>query len=205
MKKLGLFLSTVLLIFSLLFSTSYAENKGTLIDKLKTIKTFEADFVQINQLQGFGEDKYIGKVYIKMKEIALWDYKSPFKSWYLIDNKKLENYDEINNQLLRINSDEIKDHVLLQILTNIDIVTQNFKAKQKDSKTVELYPIKNNVPVKKINILFENDMISKIISIDNSGNVTTFSFNNIIIDKNIPNKVFKKKLPKNVTVFEPDK
>ena len=204
MRKLNLIFSLLLLFSVFMYSESFANGKSPLLDTLKNIKTLEADFTQINKLQDFGEDTYVGKVYIRMKDIALWDYTNPFKSWYLIDNNKLENYDEINNQLLRISSKEISDHVLLQILTNIDKITENFKALQTDKETVELFPIKNNLPVKKIKILFENNIISKVISTDNSGNITTFIFKNIKIDKKIPNKVFKKKLPKDVTVFEPN-
>lgn len=70
MKKL------LLLLFILVCFTAFAEDKKNTdyMKQLSDIKSLSAEFKQINNLKDYGEDIYTGKVYINMKEKALWDY-----------------------------------------------------------------------------------------------------------------------------------
>ena len=77
-----------------------ADKKDSLLNSLSSIKTLSAEFKQVNNLKDFGDDEYTGKVSIKMGEVALWDYKEPYNSWYLITKDKVDYFDEINNQLV---------------------------------------------------------------------------------------------------------
>lgn len=76
MKKL------LLLLFILVCFTAFAEDKKNTdyMKQLSDIKSLSAEFKQINNLKDYGEDIYTGKVYINMKEKALWDYTEPYSS-----------------------------------------------------------------------------------------------------------------------------
>lgn len=184
------------------FTSVYAEdNKSkSLIDNFAEVKTLTADFTQINYLTEFGESTYSGKVYIRMKEKALWDYTEPYKIWYLITDNRIEFYDELANQLMKISTKDVKEQILLQILTDIKSVSKSFKITE-DKNTLKLVPVKD-FGLKSIDITFKDNMISEMKSIDNTNNVSKITFKNIKINEKISNNVFKKKLPKDVEIFE---
>lgn len=196
MKKILLTL-IILLSFNVVFA---AEKKQDLLDNIANIKTFTADFKQINTLKDFGDDEYTGKVYIKMKEKALWDYVEPYSSWYLVTKDNVDYYDEINNQLLKINSKEIKEHILLQVLMDFQKIKSTFSVSQKNN-VVTLKP-KSDTGVIYINIVFNNSVIKKLQSKDNTGNTTEIIFTNVEQDKKISDKVFNKKVPKDATIIK---
>lgn len=195
MKKL------LLLLFIFVCFTAFAEDKKNTdyMKQLSDIKSLSAEFKQINNLKDYGEDIYTGKVYINMKEKALWDYTEPYSSWYLITNTDINHYDEINNQLIKMKTKDYKEYALLQVLMDFSQLSKNFSAEQKDN-TLYLKP-KNDAGLAYINIVFKNDVISEINSKDNAGNLTTITLSKVEIDKKISSSSFKKKLPKDVNVF----
>lgn len=206
-KKGQVNMKKILILFIIMFaalSSAYAENdnksKGSLLDNFAEIKTFTADFTQINYLTEFGESTYSGKVFIKMKDKALWDYTEPYKIWYLITDNRIEFYDELANQLMKISTKDIKEQIVLQILTDIKSVSKSFKITE-DKNTLKLIPVKD-FGLKSIEITFKDNMISEMKSVDNTNNVSKISFTNIKVNEKISNNVFKKKVPKDAEIFE---
>lgn len=195
MKKL------LTLLFTLVCFTAFAEDKvkTDYMQLLSNIKSLSAEFKQVNNLKDYGEDIYTGKVYINMKEKALWDYIEPYSSWYLITNENIDHYDEINNQLVKMKAKDYKEYALLQVLMDFSQLSKSFTAKQKDN-TLSLKP-KNDAGLAYINIVFKDGVISEINSKDNAGNLTTITLSKVEIDKKISDSSFKKKLPKDVNVF----
>lgn len=195
MKKL------LTLLFTLVCFTAFAEDKEKTdyMQLLSNIKSLSAEFKQVNNLKDYGEDIYTGKVYINMKEKALWDYIEPYSSWYLITNENIDHYDEINNQLVKMKAKDYKEYALLQVLMDFSQLSKSFTAKQKDN-TLSLKP-KNDAGLAYINIVFKDGVISEINSKDNAGNLTTITLSKVEIDKKISDSSFKKKLPKDVNVF----
>ena len=195
MKKL------LTLLFTLVCFTAFAEDKEKTdyMQLLSNIKSLSAEFKQVNNLKDYGEDIYTGKVYINMKEKALWDYTEPYSSWYLITTETIDHYDEINNQLVKMKAKDYKEYALLQVLMDFSQLSKSFTAKQKDN-TLSLKP-KNDAWLAYINIVFKDGVISEINSKDNAGNLTTITLSKVEIDKKISDSSFKKKLPKDVNVF----
>lgn len=192
------------LIFTLVCLTAFAEQKENTetidyMKQLSAVKSLYAEFKQVNNLKDYGEDIYTGKVYIKMKEKALWDYIEPYSSWYLITNENIDHYDEINNQLVKMKAKDYKEYALLQVLMDFSQLSKSFSSEQKEN-TLYLKP-KSDVGLAYINIIFKDNIISEIKSKDNAGNLTTITLNNVEIDKKISNSSFKKKLPSDVNVF----
>lgn len=188
------------LLFILVCSMAFAEDNTDYLKQLSGIKSLSAEFKQVNNLKDYGEDIYTGKVYINMKEKALWDYIEPYSSWYLITNDTIDHYDEINNQLIKMNAKDYNEYVLLQVLMDFSQISNNFTSEQKNN-VLFLTP-KNNVGLAYINITFKNNVISEINSQDNIGNLTTITFQKLETDKKINEASFKKQLPKDVNIFK---
>ena len=130
MKKL------LTLLFTLVCFTAFAEDKDNTADYMKqlsAVKSLSAEFKQVNNLKDYGEDIYTGKVYINMKEKALWDYIEPYSSWYLITNETIDHYDEINNQLIKMKAKDYKEYALLQVLMDFSQLSKSFTSEQKDN------------------------------------------------------------------------
>lgn len=193
---------TLILIFTLICFTSFAKDKNSVdyLAQLSAVKSLSAEFKQVNNLKDYGEDIYTGQVYINMKEKALWDYVEPYSSWFLITNETIDHYDEINNQLMKMNTKDYKEYALLQALMDFSKLSDSFTAKQ-EGNVLSLTP-KNDAGLSYINIVFDNNTISEINSKDNIGNLTTITFNKIETDKKIDDTKFKKKLPKDVNIFK---
>lgn len=195
MKKLFI----ILFIFTSL-SVFAADKNSDLVDQLAGIKTLSAEFKQVNTLKDFGDDEYTGKVSIKMGEIALWDYKEPYNSWYLITKNNVKYFDEINNQLVEMDAKELKEYALLQVLMDFKKLSSTFDITSK--KDMLILKPKQDTGVEYINILFKDNQINQLQSKDNTGNTTTITFSKMTIDKSISDSTFKKKLPKDVTVIK---
>lgn len=195
MKKLFI----ILFIFTSL-SVFAADKNSDLVDQLAGIKTLSAEFKQVNTLKDFGDDEYTGKVSIKMGEIALWDYKEPYNSWYLITKNSVKYFDEINNQLVEMDAKELKEYALLQVLMDFKKLSSTFDITSK--KEMLILKPKQDTGVEYINILFKDNQINQLQSKDNTGNTTTITFSKMTIDKSISDSTFKKKLPKDVTVIK---
>lgn len=196
MKKL------LTLLFILVCFNAFAEKKdeSSYIKQLSSIKSLSAEFKQVNNLKEYGEDIYTGKLYINMKEKALWDYIEPYSSWFLITNETIDYYDEINNQLVKMKTKDYKEYALLQVLMDFSMLDKSFTYKQ-EKNTLYLTP-KNDVGLTYINITFKDNIMNEINSKDNAGNLTTIILSNVEIDKKINNDLFKKKLPKDVNIFK---
>lgn len=189
------------LLFTLVCFTAFAENKDNTdyMKQLSAVKSLSAEFKQVNNLKDYGEDVYTGKVYINMKEKALWDYIEPYSSWYLITNETIDHYDEINNQLVKMKAKDYKEYALLQVLMDFSQLSKSFTYEQKKN-TLHLKP-KSDAGLAYINIVFKDGLISEINSKDNTGNLTTISLSKVEIDKKISDSSFKKKLSGDVNIF----
>ncbi len=196
MKKL----LVILIIFSALNVYAAGGKKVNYVESLANIKTFSAEFKQINTLKDFGDDEYSGNVYIKMTEKALWDYTEPYSSWYLVTAKTVDYYDEINNQLVKMNSKEMKEHVLLQVLMDFQKIKTTFNITQQDNM-LTMKP-KTDTGIIYINIIFKDNIIEKLQSKDSNGNTTEIIFSKVVLDKKINDKVFNKKIPKDTTIIK---
>lgn len=186
-------------------------------------KTISANFTQRNIIptssgakfnapelatkNNFIEDIFSGKVYIEIGKNALWDYLSPYKSWYMLDETSISQYDEINNQYIKYNGDEARENVLLQIAILPSSIGKNFavgsaKKKEGGSLEIELLPKKDFGLEKILLTLTKNGIIEKLESKDKASSTTIITFTNMQVDVALPKNIFKKDIPKNATRFE---
>ncbi len=202
MKKLLLFVIAMSLAVH-----SYANDNTTdnttvdIMADVANVKTYSADFVQTNIVKDFGEDVYSGKVYIDMKKRALWDYTEPYITWYLFTNEYVEQFDEVNNQLMRYPNTEDSDSVILQVLMDFSTLSDVFDVEQEGNSTLHLMP-KRDIGLRYMIIEVVAGKIVLIESEDTAGNKTRINFSNVKTNENIDGAVFVKSLPEGVEVFD---
>lgn len=192
--KLKLFVVSIF-IFVSSFAIASDKNSDNLIKDIEAIKTIQSDFIQTNTIKGFGDDEYAGKLYIISKDKALWDYTSPTTSYYLFSKDGLEQYDELNNQLVRYKNIKASDNVLLQLLMDFSTIKSKFKISEVANK-VTLIPLED-VGIQYLDITMSSNgkAILEMFSEDMAGNTTKIAFKKMVIDKPIDETIFKKGLP----------
>lgn len=223
MNKLIIILISFTIPFYLFASDNNKKEAEKLLTTFYKTKTISADFTQRNIIPTSSgakfnapelakknnhiEDIFSGKVYIEIGKEALWDYLTPYKSWYKLDNASITHYDEINNQLIKFNGDEARENVLLQIAILPNSIGKNFavgsaKKKENGSLEIELLPKKDFGLEKILLTLTKNGIIEKLESKDKANSMTIITFTNMQIDKKLPKNIFNKEIPKNATRFE---
>ncbi len=181
----------------------YADDakKVDLLAEVSKITSLQADFTQTNTIKDFGDDIYSGKVYIEMKKKALWDYIDPYLTWYMFSDTVVEQYDEINNQLMRYPITGDSDSVILQVLMDFSSLPNVFDVEQIDNDTIHLQP-KQDIGLRYMEIDFAAGIINSISSEDATGNKTKIIFSNVLTNIDIPESVYLKALPDDVEIFD---
>ncbi|MCA1980344.1 MAG: outer membrane lipoprotein carrier protein LolA [Calditerrivibrio sp.] len=199
---------TFLLLILFFCNPVFAEKKKTqttpsVIDRLKKIETFSADFTQETSIKSFSKDVYTGKLYMVANKAALWDYKSPYRQYYLFNENGMEFYDSSTNQLVIQNKNSSKEaNVILSVLFNLKSLEKNFTVSLNGKSQIQLKP-NVNIGLKYIILsVNKNNDITGIYSEDEAGNITEITFSNIKINKPIDKSIFSVSHPKDAEVFQ---
>lgn len=201
MKKIWLILIAVL--FS---SYSYAESN--LLESLAATKTLTGDFVQTNTYKDPTSsepvsDEYSGNIYVIMGDKALFEYTLPYEIWYLFTKESVESYDSITNQLMKFGKDTQSDNIFLRVLMDFSIIEDNFDVVEKEGNVLYMTPKNEDMGIKYFTItLDDNKKIASMKTEDIMGTNTQLKFKNVKSGSSIPAKIFKKELPKTVTIIE---
>lgn len=194
-----------MLAFLLAASFSFAA-ESPILKELGKVKTLSGDFVQTNYYKEPGSNKtvsdsYSGKVFVVMKDKALFEYTSPYAAWYLFGKGIVETYDSITNQLVKV-KDAAADNIFLKVLTDFSAIGDSFAVKEEKDGALMLEP-KKDLGIKYFEVVIAPDKkISSMKTEDVLGNITEMKFKNMKIDEKIPGKVFDKKVPANAAVIE---
>jgi len=195
MKKIMLMLMIMISV------TCYAETVETVLASLDKIKSYSADFVQKTELEGFGSDTYSGRLYIKSRSKAMWDYQKPYRQFYLFDQKMMQFYDSETKQLMKQKLDPTSN-AFMRLMYNPADMRKDFTATYNDSTNrLTLTPVKKDSGIGAITFTVKNGTITGITTKDQNGNNTSIVLNNIKIDPEIPDSVFSPSVPKDTQIF----
>ena len=204
-RKRKFFCEFVLLLTTIIFGSQlYAQTKtldtiySDLQKKYKTIKSFQADFEQVNFWKELDvEKKSLGKIFYD-KNFLLLDYSEPAGQKMLIDTLAVTIYDSTSNQALisdKIDTELRPDKFIAlywndsekKILENSD----NFSKVELVSETGE-----------KIEVKIKHNLIVGFTFFDDAGNYVKYEFQNIILNKSIPAEIFRINLPEDVNIID---
>lgn len=182
------------------YISSFATAANDPLVLVEGINTMTADFTQTNTIKDFGDDIYEGHLIIKSGEKALWDYHSPFVSWYLFSKETITQYDGANNQVIIYEGNHTLSNILLQILMDIKSVKNQFNITSSDG-VIKLVP-KDDIGIKDIFLKTENGTVTEMTSIDSVGNISKITFKNVKINIPLSDNAFVKKAPKDAEIFK---
>ncbi|MBN2724114.1 MAG: outer membrane lipoprotein chaperone LolA [Deltaproteobacteria bacterium] len=176
------------------------------------IKTFKSDFKQVFSKKFHGDQKpEYGKVYIKKPGKMTWEYTRPEKKLFIVDGKKVWVYEPVQKQALWKNLGDSGLPAPVKFLWgkgnlinefNVKII-KNSKFAGKNESVLKLLPKKKSPHFKSVLFVVDaSGAVKQSIVYDREGNRNRIYFNSIILDKPIPDKLFKFIPPKGIQVLE---
>lgn len=207
MKKIIITIIITLICINLSFSANKKKVKKptppSVVERLKTIDTISAEFIQTTAIKDFSKETYKGRFYLIAGERALWDYYHPYKQYYLFDERGMEYYDSSTNQVIIQNKNSSKEaNVILSVLFNFKEIDKNFTVVVNGKTQIQLKP-KHDIGLKYIIIFVDSkNNLKGIHSEDSNGSVTEIEFSSLEINKKINKAVFDVKYPADAQVFK---
>jgi len=187
------------IIMILMFSiVGYAASVKDVLAGLQKIKSYQADFTQFTEIEGFGEDEYSGKLYIRSGEVALWNYSKPYRQFYLFDEGEMQFYDSDTKQLIKQRLTP-ETNVFMRLMLNPKDIEKDFSVKLVGDK-LEMSPIKD-IGVSKIIFTIKSGIISGISTRDQNGNNTRIELDGIVVNEEIADKTFSPQVPADTEIF----
>lgn len=179
------------------------------------INDLQADFVQSVKFEDF-DKPYVSKGKLSLKKGRMrWDYHEPSRQQIVVDGERLLFYIPEHKQLIKSRvGGESDSHLPLQLLSGASRLDQDFQIsieeepRSDQSLALRLIPKNNKTELTKIvasvapSPQVEGLIIQKVILFEANGNVSTFSFEKMQINKGLSEEVFDLKYPKGTEVIE---
>lgn len=179
------------------------------------INDLQADFVQSVKFEDF-DKPYVskGKLFLKKGKMR-WDYHEPSRQQIVVEGERLLFYIPEHKQLVKSRvGGESDGHLPLQLLSGTSRLDQDFQISLEEeprsdqSISLRLIPKNNKSQLTKViatvgpSPQVEGFVIQKVTLFEQNGNVSTFSFEKIQINKGFSEEVFDVKYPKGTEVIE---
>lgn len=179
------------------------------------INDLQADFVQSVRFEDF-DTPYVskGKLFLKKGKMR-WDYREPSRQQIVVEGERVLYYVPEHKQVVKSRiGGESDSHLPLQLLSGTSRLDQDFQISIEEeprsdrSRSLRLIPKNKETQLIKA-IAFvapspqvEGLIIQKITLFEQNGNVSTFSFEGMQINKGFSEEVFNLKYPKGTEVIE---
>ncbi|MFY9227084.1 MAG: outer membrane lipoprotein carrier protein LolA [Blastocatellia bacterium] len=179
------------------------------------INDLQADFVQSVRFEDF-DTPYLskGKFFLKKGKMR-WDYHEPSRQQIVVEGERLLFYIPEHKQLVKSRvGGESDSHLPLQLLSGTSRLDQDFQIsieeepRSDQSLSLRLIPKNKQTPLTKVvasvapSPQVEGLIIQKVILFETNGNVSTFSFEGMQINKGFSEEIFSLKYPKGTEVIE---
>lgn len=153
--------------------------------ELKDINTYKANFLQTITKNDDTKITYEGLLFIKKPAHILWQYKKP-----IVKNVF------INDYMVVVDEPELEQAIFSQLREDLNFIDILEKAK-KISENKFLALIDN----KEYNLIIENGILKKIDYIDEVENKVEILFNDIDINTDIDNSLFRFEIPSDYDII----
>lgn len=184
-------------------------------DHYKSLKDFQADFIQIARILSYPEDQRSeGKVYLKRDRLMRWDYLKPSKDQYFIRGDHVVFYSPDVKQARRadlggkqgIRSPLVFFEGLKASEADYTLAINTDPAFDRTTRTIlQLTPKdREKTPLLKILLFVDNadHHVARIDQYDLHGNVTELYFKNVRVNQGLPDSFFQFEPPKGVEVID---
>ena len=201
MKKLN---SLLLVLGSLIATPSFADDSQALQDKLATLKSFKAQFSQnVTDPQGQAVMQGEGTIALKQPMMIRWQQTNPDDTLFVSNGDKTYYFDSFAEQVTIMDTHSLIDSTPFVLLTSKDPAQwEKYSVKATDSG-FSVTPNKGvESQVEQLDITFAGNEqgLAKLVVTDNSGQLSSFSFNNAQVNTALDTSTFEFTPPEGVEI-----
>ena len=201
MKKLN---SLLLVLGSLIATPSFADDSQALQDKLATLKSFKAQFSQnVTDPQGQAVMQGEGTIALKQPMMIRWQQTNPDDTLFVSNGDKTYYFDSFAEQVTIMDTHSLIDSTPFVLLTSKDPAQWEKYSVQATESGFSVTPNKGvESQVEQLDITFEGNEqgLAKLVVTDNSGQLSSFSFNNAQVNTALDTSTFEFTPPEGVEI-----
>ncbi|MDC9522206.1 outer membrane lipoprotein chaperone LolA [Pseudoalteromonas sp. Angola-31] len=201
MKKLN---SLLLVLGSLIATPSFADDSQALQDKLATLKSFKAQFSQnVTDPQGQAVMQGEGTIALKQPMMIRWQQTNPDDTLFVSNGDKTYYFDSFAEQVTIMDTHSLIDSTPFVLLTSKDPAQWEKYSVQATDSGFSVTPNKGvESQVEQLDITFASNEqgLAKLVVTDNSGQLSSFSFNNTQVNTALDTSTFKFTPPEGVEI-----
>ena len=168
------------------------------------VDTIQANFVQ-KKKDAFGAVTQEGDIVLKRPTKMRWRFTSGDEQMFVTDGKTLWIYTKADNQVMRITDTSQATSTANTFLTSLDSLDELFDIKllsEEEGQTFELTPKKSGM-YKKIELSLDDELaLKRVVFTDEYGNVTDLSFDKVVENGPVDEKVFTFVPPEGAKVID---
>lgn len=189
------------LVFAAISNVANALPVNDLQELLREINTMSADFSQtVYSEDGVLLQEYKGQMDLKKPDLLRWETNEPDRTLVVTDGNRLWNYDVELEQVTVQDREEDNQSPLAYILNDIDGIEKEYTVELSQDDCYALIPATEKT-FDKIEMCFAKGKLTQLVIHDSLGQISTFDFYKIKLNKNIPLSRFKFTPPKGVDVI----
>lgn len=201
MKKLN---SLLLVLGSLVATPSFADDSQALQDKLATLKSFKAQFSQnVTDSQGQSVMQGEGTIALKQPMMIRWQQTNPDDTLFVSNGDKTYYFDSFAEQVTIMDTHSLIDSTPFVLLTSKDPAQWEKYSVQATDSGFSVTPNKGvESQVEQLDITFAGNEqgLAKLVVTDNSGQLSSFSFNNAQVNTTLDTSTFEFTPPEGVEI-----
>lgn len=201
MKKLN---SLLLVLGSLIATPSFADDSQALQDKLATLKSFKAQFSQnVTDPQGQAVMQGEGTIALKQPMMIRWQQTNPDDTLFVSNGDKTYYFDSFAEQVTIMDTHSLIDSTPFVLLTSKDPAQWEKYSVQATDSGFSVTPNKGvESQVEQLEITFASNEqgLAKLVVTDNSGQLSSFSFNNTQVNTALDTSTFEFTPPEGVEI-----
>ena len=201
MKKLN---SLLLVLGSLITTPSFADDSQALQDKLATLKSFKAQFSQnVTDSQGQSVMQGEGTIALKQPMMIRWQQTNPDDTLFVSNGDKTYYFDSFAEQVTIMDTHSLIDSTPFVLLTSKDPAQWEKYSVQATDSGFSVTPNKGvESQVEQLDITFAGNEqgLAKLVVTDNSGQLSSFSFNNAQVNTSLDTSTFEFTPPEGVEI-----
>ncbi|HAG38501.1 MULTISPECIES: outer membrane lipoprotein chaperone LolA [unclassified Pseudoalteromonas] len=201
MKKLN---SLLLVLGSLIATPSFADDSQALQDKLATLKSFKAQFSQnVTDPQGQAVMQGEGTIALKQPMMIRWQQTIPDDTLFVSNGDKTYYFDSFAEQVTIMDTHSLIDSTPFVLLTSKDPAQWEKYSVQATDSGFSVTPNKGvESQVEQLDITFAGNEqgLAKLVVTDNSGQLSSFSFNNAQVNTSLDTSTFEFTPPEGVEI-----
>ena len=201
MKKLN---SLLLVLGSLIATPSFADDSQALQDKLATLKSFKAQFSQnVTDPQGQAVMQGEGTIALKQPMMIRWQQTNPDDTLFVSNGDKTYYFDSFAEQVTIMDTHSLIDSTPFVLLTSKNPAQWEKYSVQATESGFSVTPNKGvESQVEQLDITFAGNEqgLAKLVVTDNSGQLSSFSFNNAQVNTALDTSTFEFTPPEGVEI-----